>query len=358
MAADVEAEQKAAAFQIVSITSLYGAVAMTRRLPFMADLSEQDRVLIATVVSELGTNILKYAGKGTIRVQRTMDHGHDAIQVSAVDRGKGIDDVEKAMTDHFSTSGTLGMGLPAVNRMMTNMAIETTEGEGTRIVANKWLDGEPIKARQLVRHGQAAEAAKLNLEHYDVGLSIRPIQGERVSGDISVLVNHPDGLLAGLIDVSGHGSEAHALACEMQQTVEQHGGAGIGQILERVHQEHRGSRGAAIGLALLDQTRHKLLFSGVGNISIWLLGHQRWRGVSRDGIIGQRMRSAFIQEVDIHPGDMVVMTSDGISESTSRHLWDLYRPGMKAQDFSDMILRDAGKNHDDASCLIVRCLHP
>jgi serine/threonine protein phosphatase PrpC len=142
----------------------------------------------------------------------------------------------------------------------------------------------------------------------------------------------------------------------MQHTVQQHGGAGIGEILERVHQEHRGSLGAAIGLALLDQTRHKLHFSGVGNISIWLLGRQRWRGVSRDGIIGQRMRSAFIQDVDIHPGDMVVMTSDGISESTSQHLWDLYRPGMKAQDFSDMILRDAGKNHDDASCLIVRCL--
>jgi anti-sigma regulatory factor (Ser/Thr protein kinase) len=358
MPAEAEAEQKMAAFQIASITSLYGAVAMTRRLPFMADLSEQDKVMIATVVSELGTNILKYAGTGTIEVHRTVDHGHDAIQVSAVDQGKGIDDVEKAMKDHFSTSGTLGMGLPAINRIMTNMAIETTQGEGTRIVANKWLDGEPIKARQRVEDAQPADAAKLNLEHYDVGLSIRPIQGERVSGDISILQTHPEGLLAGLIDVSGHGSEAHVLACQMQHTVLQHGGAGIGEILETVHLEHRGSRGAAIGLALLDQTRHKLLFSGVGNISIRLLGHQRWQGVSRDGIIGQRMRSAFIQEVDIHPGDMVVMTSDGISESTCRHLWDLYRPGMKAQDFSDMILRDAGKIHDDASCLIVRCLHP
>ena len=358
MPAEVEPEQTTATFQIMSITGLYGAVAMTRRLSFMADLSEQEKVLIATVVSELGTNILKYAGKGIIQVLRTVDHGHDAIQVSAVDRGKGIDDVEKAMTDHFSTSGTLGMGLPAVNRMMTNMAIETIAGEGTRIVANKWLDGEVSKANHRILGGRSADSEKLDLEHFDVGQSIRPIVGERVSGDISVLVNHPGGLLVGLIDVSGHGSEAHALACQMQHTVQQHGGAGLGQILERVHQEHRGSRGAAIGLALLDQNRHKLHFSGVGNINIWLLGRQRWRGVSRDGIIGQRMRSVFIQEVDLHTGDMVVMTSDGISESTSRHLWDLYRPGMKAQDFSDMILRDAGKNHDDASCLIVRCLHP
>jgi anti-sigma regulatory factor (Ser/Thr protein kinase) len=358
MPAEAGAEQKLATFQIVSITGLYGAVAMTRNLPFMADLSEQDKVLIATVVSELGTNILKYAGKGTIQVYRTLDHGHDAIQVSAVDRGKGIADVEQAMTDHFSTSGTLGMGLPAVNRMMTTMAIQTIEGEGTRIVASKWLDAEPLKGRLPVHEGLNADPPGPNLEHFDVGVSIRPMVGERVSGDISILVNHPDGLLAGLIDVSGHGSDAHALACRMQHTIVRHGGAGIAEILEKVHQDYRGSRGAAIGLALLDAASQKLHFCGVGNINIWLLGHERWRGVSRDGIIGQRMRSAFVQEVDLHPGDMVMLSSDGISESTSQHLWNLYRPGMKAQDFSDLILRDAGKKHDDASCLIVRCLLP
>ncbi|MEB3184110.1 MAG: ATP-binding protein [Cyanobacteriota bacterium] len=357
MAVSETPKEDAMTFEIHSITSLYGAVAMTRRLPFMEDLSDQDKVLIATVVSELGTNILKYAGRGEIRVHRTIDEGHEAIQVVAEDRGGGIANIPQAMQEHYSTSGTLGMGLPAINRMMTTMVVECGEGEGTRIVTSKWLNGETARPRLPAQEGCNANLSGATLASFDIGQSIRPMQGEQVSGDISVVAEHPQGLLAGLIDVSGHGTEAHELACRMQQTVLNHDGAGIDKILQRLHHDFRGSRGAAIGLTILDRTRRKITYAGVGNISIWRIGKERWRGVSRDGIIGQIMHSLFVQEASLEIGDLVALTSDGISETTTQHLCGLYRNGMMAQDFSDLILRVAGKNHDDASCLILRCLH-
>ena len=99
--------------------------------------------LIATAVSELARNILKYAGRGEIqlrqvgrRVQHRSAHG---IEIVAVDRGPGIADPETAMRDHFSSGGTLGLGLPGVKRMMDEFSLDSTPGEGTRVTAVKWL---------------------------------------------------------------------------------------------------------------------------------------------------------------------------------------------------------------------------
>src|SRR5688572_13733174 len=118
-------------FNLESMAGLHVAVAMTRSLPLMSDLALQDQVLISTVVSELGTNILKFAGKGTVTLGRVVDSGHDAIQVVAQDNGPGIRDVELAMQDGYSTSETLGLGLPAVRRIMSTMNVDTAVGRGT-----------------------------------------------------------------------------------------------------------------------------------------------------------------------------------------------------------------------------------
>ena len=56
----------------------------------------------------------------------------------AVDTGPGIDDPERALEDHFSTGGTLGLGLPGVRRMMDEFTMDTTPGCGTRVTIRKW----------------------------------------------------------------------------------------------------------------------------------------------------------------------------------------------------------------------------
>jgi serine/threonine-protein kinase RsbT len=95
--------------------------------------------MIATAVSELARNILKYAGTGEIRLRQVEGPPGRGIEIEAVDRGPGIEDLEAAMRDHFSSGGTLGLGLPGVRRMMDEFSLDSKPGEGTRVTAVKWI---------------------------------------------------------------------------------------------------------------------------------------------------------------------------------------------------------------------------
>ena len=104
-----------------------------------AGFGETPSRMIATAVSELVRNILKYAGSGEIRMRRIQGTGGHGIEIEALDQGPGIEDCEAAMCDHYSTGGTLGMGLPGVKRMMDEFSLESIPGEGTRVMARKWI---------------------------------------------------------------------------------------------------------------------------------------------------------------------------------------------------------------------------
>jgi serine/threonine-protein kinase RsbT len=95
--------------------------------------------MIATAVSELARNILKYAGSGKLRLQRVEEQGRRGIDIEVSDHGPGIENLDAAMSDHFSSGGTLGLGLPGVKRMMDEFSLESSPGEGTRVKARKWL---------------------------------------------------------------------------------------------------------------------------------------------------------------------------------------------------------------------------
>ncbi len=95
--------------------------------------------LIATAVSELVRNILKYAGSGELRIRRVKDVGRRGVEIEAADTGPGIADCEAAMCDHFSSGGTLGLGLPGVKRMMDEFSLDSAPGKGTRVTVRKWI---------------------------------------------------------------------------------------------------------------------------------------------------------------------------------------------------------------------------
>jgi serine/threonine-protein kinase RsbT len=104
-----------------------------------AGFAEAPGQMIATSVSELVRNILKYAGTGEIRLRRINRMGRRGVEIEAIDHGPGIADCEAAMQDHFSSGGTLGLGLPAVKRMMDEFSLESAPGQGTRVTACKWI---------------------------------------------------------------------------------------------------------------------------------------------------------------------------------------------------------------------------
>jgi serine/threonine-protein kinase RsbT len=103
-----------------------------------AGFDEARSRMIATAVSELVRNILKYAGTGDVELRHVKEMGKRGIEIEVVDQGPGIADCEAAMRDHVSSGGTLGMGLPGVERMMDEFSLESTPGAGTRVTARKW----------------------------------------------------------------------------------------------------------------------------------------------------------------------------------------------------------------------------
>lgn len=96
--------------------------------------------LIASAVSELSTNIIRYARKGKITL-RVIHNGDKAgFEVIALDQGPGISDMDSAMKDNYSSGNGLGLGLPSVKRIMDEFQIQSTPGAGTRIAAIKWME--------------------------------------------------------------------------------------------------------------------------------------------------------------------------------------------------------------------------
>jgi serine/threonine-protein kinase RsbT len=109
-----------------------------RALAAEAGFSSFDATLIATAISELARNIVVYASKGEITLQVISSSGRQGIMITASDKGPGIPDVREAMRDGFSTSGSLGIGLPGVRRLVDEFAIVSDLGEGTTVTVRKW----------------------------------------------------------------------------------------------------------------------------------------------------------------------------------------------------------------------------
>jgi serine/threonine-protein kinase RsbT len=100
--------------------------------------SSGDATLIATAISELARNIVAYASKGRITLKVVNGLNRQGISVTASDDGPGIHDVGQALRDGFSTSGSLGLGLPGVRRLMDEFEITSQPGRGTTVVVKKW----------------------------------------------------------------------------------------------------------------------------------------------------------------------------------------------------------------------------
>lgn len=118
--------------------SLNAAVIEATRVAQIAGLSKVAGQQVATVTSELARNILKYAGHGRVELEVLERTGRSGVRVVATDRGPGIEDVEQALADHYSTGGTLGLGLSGARRMMDELTITSDPGKGTRVEATKW----------------------------------------------------------------------------------------------------------------------------------------------------------------------------------------------------------------------------
>lgn len=109
-----------------------------RNVAKMIGFGTVDQARIATVISELAKNIYLYAPSGKIEIERIVENDEIGIAITAIDSGPGISDPQKVFEDGYSTSGNLGVGLPAVKRLMDKLEIQSEVGQGTYVRVEKW----------------------------------------------------------------------------------------------------------------------------------------------------------------------------------------------------------------------------
>jgi serine/threonine-protein kinase RsbT len=111
-----------------------------RRLAESIGMDTLSLYALMTAVAELGSNIVRHAGEGSIETRVVHDdRGAPGIEVVARDTGPGIEDLTLALQDYYSTVGSMGCGLPSVRRLTSEMTIDSKHGHGTVVRAIRWL---------------------------------------------------------------------------------------------------------------------------------------------------------------------------------------------------------------------------
>ncbi len=187
------------------------------------------------------------------------------------------------------------------------------------------------------------EYAKVNRPHYY----------EHVSGDAAVIRQKDHLLLAAIVDVLGHGPEAHDVAAEAEKFLMAHWSDSVVGLMNQLHQHLAGSRGAGAGLCLVNRRSGLLRYTGIGNTVIRRFGSSELRLPSRAGIIGNGRRSPKEEQMTLTPGDVVLLYTDGVKDRFQLNDYPQLLHHT-AESIARTVIQRFGKDHDDATCIALR----
>jgi anti-sigma regulatory factor (Ser/Thr protein kinase)/serine/threonine protein phosphatase PrpC len=293
---------------------------------------------VALAVTEIATNLVRHAQGGKLILTSLAAEGRPGLQVESLDQGPGIRDVEQALADGFSTAGSRGAGLGAVNRLMDELEITSVRRHGTRIVCRKWLR----------EHVASLRSCPLTF-----GAATRPRRHDEVNGDAFVVKQWAESLLVGLIDGLGHGQFAHRAAQAARLYVDAHFDLPLAQIFRGTCRACRATRGVVMALARFDWGREQVAFASVGNIEARVFSQvEPVRFFLRRGIVGLNAPSPVVTEHRWPPGNVLVLHSDGLSTHWG---WKDFPglPNQPADVAAQALLRTLAKAEDDATAVVV-----
>lgn len=304
-----------------------------------AKLGERESGSLAIAVTEMVTNLVKHAGNGTVLVDSIANNGSSGVRVLGLDRGPGIRDVNAALRDGFSTTGTAGNGLGAIKRLCDTFDIYTSAGHGTAILAEFW------PPQKKTSHP---------LSPLEVGVVSVPVRGEDICGDGWGVKKIGESMLLMVVDGLGHGILAAEAAQEAQRIFSKSSSDSPAPILQDAHDALRKTRGAAMAVASLNLEKHTMSFAGVGNIGASIVTPETSRGMaSHNGTVGHQLHG--IQEFNFpwDTNNILVMHSDGL-----RSGWDLKAyPGIWSRHpglIAGILYRDFLRERDDVTVLVAK----
>jgi anti-sigma regulatory factor (Ser/Thr protein kinase) len=277
---------------------------------------------VAIAATELANNLLLHASGGELLVQALGDDDAAVVELLAIDRGPGMDNIERRLrTD--STAGTPGTGLGAVRRLATEFDIHSVPGEGTIVMAR-------FGTASGTRHGAMNIASKAKSSAAMPGAcedSALPFRRGR---------SRPRHF-CGRSGASAVDAFPWALRRHRKPWCEPTGSC------RRLWR--RGGLRPLVG--------DKVSYAGVGNISGTLISVGKSQGlVSQNGTLGLHQRRTHQFEYQREPGALLIMHSDGVSAR-----WDLKnRADLLTRHpaiIAAALYRDHGRERDDATVVVV-----
>jgi anti-sigma regulatory factor (Ser/Thr protein kinase) len=323
------------------------------RLGFSDDqLSELD-----IVVQEIGTNAARYATSGgCLHWAETL--GPDpGLELFYFDKGPGIYDLDRALRDGVSSGGSLGTGFGAMRRLLDEFdAYSSVKGTTRRLTAaRRSTYGTALLGRKWVaRPAEDPRGAGARRDARRLGIWSRPRPGEETNGDAYFVKEHDGETLLAVVDGLGHGRGAGEAARAALDTLEQWEGEPLDELTLAVHDALRSTRGAVMGAVVIDPARETFAYAGVGNVEVRVLGAaDPARPIPTNGTLGARLASVRVWPHRWAEGTTLVIASDGISAT-----WDAAAyPGLTTRSpqlLAGVLLRDFGRNSDDATVLVYR----
>ena len=255
------------------------------------------------IISELGTNLIKYA-KGRRELLFRVLHKEDnyGVEIISVDNGPQINFVA-ASVDGFTTSNSLGTGLGSVQRLSDNTMFFSDPKFGNVIVVQKYIESE-----------------KPALNNPD--WICTPKIGEVYCGDgITSLHMEEKGCTRILIsDGLGHGIEASKPTNLAISILNENPDLSLEDLFMKVHEALNKTRGAAV--FVLDVFEDKVDYVGIGNISTRILSFEgKTRGlISKPGIVGHKISRLQLFSEPLHKGDLIISYSDGLKSINLNHM--------------------------------------
>lgn len=173
---------------------------VARQISRLIGFGNQDQIRIATSVSEIGRNALKYGADGLAEFSLQMDD-HSNLEIRITDKGKGIDDLDSILNGLYTSETGLGLGIIGAKRLMDDFQIVSSPGAGTQIVMRKYL---PSTAKAW----DSSTIAQMSQE----------LVRQSPSGPYEELRFQNQELLRTLADLSSHQNQLSQLNQELEET--------------------------------------------------------------------------------------------------------------------------------------------
>ena len=301
-----------------------------------AGFSETDEGKVSIAVTEAAGNIVKHASSGELLV--SCARRPSRLEIIAIDRGPGMR-TATAMRDGYSTAGSPGTGLGAMQRLASEFGVFTAPGAGCALRLAFGPNGTVPPAKGL-----------------QIGAVCLPKPGEVACGDAWEARSSADRFAMLLADGLGHGPDAATAAQAATGVLRKpaHAGAAPADLIAAAHGELRATRGAAVGIAEVKFTEGTARFAGIGNISASVRSGEASRQlVSHNGIVGGNVRKIQEFEAAWSADALLIMHSDGLGTH-----WDLAAyPGLAAQHpalIAAILYRDFSRKRDDVTVVVAK----